>query len=922
MDDGLSRARREPGSGRRASARLERHGRRAGARREQETAAALSTSTTSLPHDMGGAPAALFETFDLTLQLGPGSAPWLSAASCAGFIHGIPRHDAALPDLQDLLDLVYDYTDGVQFAEPDPAPELSRILGKLVFGDPMLLQLFLATRGVAADRGRQTLVRILASPHLAVLPWELLPDPTAQYGGRSHRYLALAPDVHLVRMARGRTYPARATWLEPPLNLLIVLSSPTPQDESEDWLAFDIFEVKHNLLTELSPLVQAGLLNIDVEDRPTVENLRRRIGAQRRGYHLFHYVGHALPDRVILEDRAGRREDLSSSRLVELLRLCPDLRLALFAGCETARAARDPGTLDTRDAVGWRDLLSLADYCVQEACPTVMGMQAVLPFATERVLARFFYQGIATGYSIAEALRLARGAIQSDERLGGDLLDWSVPTLFVGSGEPGPLLPRSTPARAAATRRRVDLKLGLQQRTDRFFARDLPLRQSVDVLGGLTRERVLMVTGANGVGKTSLVDRALEELGETLTHVLYLHFDRLAPEVLQASIAQEGGAAPDLNAVGQLDADAVLERLCRFADELLRNGGQQPRTRDRSWSAMEWWERLVEGLVQHKLVLAIDEIGLIDRLEGALLNTLVGAWLAGRMRADGRETSREQMLDYAQQLLVALPERDEASSQAAPATPKTPSAELQQLQESLRGLPKRTLDGATQALHLILEDFVAAKPAVGLAACVRPPPAGLEAARLTGMLQTLDGVRIRIGEALKVLADRRSSVRIVITAADVPKGFPDLPSPEIFEMRLAPLTWPEMWRWIRRNLPGLVSYGDEYLSRLWPRLGIRLEPWEELERRVLRSRGKTLNLEELAMQVATPLPGRVATAAAQPHLRPEGRAAAAHRGGRPSPCGSGRVGRGDDAASHRAGREWAGGLGRCRRIRQIGHIDR
>src|SRR5262249_10331426 len=205
--------------------------------------------------------------------------------------------------------------------------------------------------------------------------------------------------------------------------------------------------------------------------------LRRRIGAQRRGYHLFHYVGHALPDRVILEDQAGRREDMLSSRLVELLRLCPDLRLALFAGCETARASGDPGTLDARDAVGWRDLLSLADYCVQEACPTVMGMQAVLPFSTERVFARFFYQGLATGYSVAEALRLARGAIQSDERLGGDLLDWSVPTLFVGSSEPGPLLPRSARAPAAAARRRVGLKLGLQQRTDRLFARDRPLGQ-------------------------------------------------------------------------------------------------------------------------------------------------------------------------------------------------------------------------------------------------------------------------------------------------------------------------------------------------------------------------------------------------------------------------------------------------------------
>jgi hypothetical protein len=52
-------------------------------------------------------------------------------------------------------------------------------------------------------------------------------------------------------------------------------------------------------------------------------------------------------------------------------------------------------------------------------------------------------------------------------------------------------------------------------------------------------------------------------------------------------------------------------------------------------------------------------------------------------------------------------------------------------------------------------------------------------------------------------------------------------------MRLGRLTWSETWRWIRRNLPGLLRYGEEYLGRLWPRLGAELERWEELERRIL-----------------------------------------------------------------------------------------
>ena len=291
--------------------------------------------------DDGSASNGVFEPFDLSVNLGPDATPWLSATSRVGSLHGIPRRAKSLPQLPDLLDMVYDYTDAVRFAEIQPDPELSEILGELVFGDPMLLQLFQATRGVAADRGRQLLVRILASPHLAVLPWELLPDRAAVHSGHGPRYLALAPDTHLVRLARGLTYPARAALLEVPLNMLLVLSSPTSRDYAED-LAFDIFEVKRGLLAELSPLVQAGMLHIDVEDRPTLDNLRRRIGAQRRGYHLFHYVGHALPGQVIIEDRAGRREDVASDQFMEILRLCPDLRLAVFAGCETARPDRDP----------------------------------------------------------------------------------------------------------------------------------------------------------------------------------------------------------------------------------------------------------------------------------------------------------------------------------------------------------------------------------------------------------------------------------------------------------------------------------------------------------------------------------------------------------------------------------------------------
>ncbi len=62
-----------------------------------------------------------FEPFDLTVYLGPDSIPWISASSRVGAIHGIPRKSASLPTVPELLDMVHDYADDIQFAELQPS---------------------------------------------------------------------------------------------------------------------------------------------------------------------------------------------------------------------------------------------------------------------------------------------------------------------------------------------------------------------------------------------------------------------------------------------------------------------------------------------------------------------------------------------------------------------------------------------------------------------------------------------------------------------------------------------------------------------------------------------------------------------------------------------------------------------------------
>lgn len=844
---------------------------------------------------MTGSADGQFELFDLTVQLGPGMVPWISAASRLGHVHGIPRKDPQVPPIDDLLDGVFDFVDAVRFAEREPEPELARHLAQLVFGEPTVLELFQATRGAAADRGKEVLLRVLASPHLAVLPWELLPDPAHRYVHSDRRFLTLASDAHVVRLARGRTYPARSQPLEPPLNLLVVLSSPIGRDPGDDSLAFDIYEEKRSLIAELQPLEDAGLLKVDVEDHPTLENLRRRIGSERRGYHLFHYLGHAQPDGLILEDAEGRRDDSGGARFTEILRLCPDLRLAVFAGCETARAAGDPIGVDAAGAIGWKDLLSLADRSVQESSPVVVGMQAVLPFRTERLFTRFFYQGLASGYSVAAAVRLARGATRGDRHVGSDMLDWSVPVLFVSGSDPGPLLSRSARGVPPAKPARHSLSLGLRQRETRFFARDVALRQAIEVLSGRTSERVLIVTGPAHVGKTALIDRALEELGGPLLQ-LYVRFEDLVPSLGDhfALAACDTGDKPRAWTLESLEGGEPLTRLCGLVADLLARADGRPRPRPPEKTASDWWQSLVEDLVQVRCVIVLDNVEGLADLEKAIVRRLLPFWLGPRLaQAEAEAGPGRDLASALEDLVESLREPSAVDPEQERIRCNLFLTDLPQLAGKLRlnrpgELPPAAREAVAGCVELLIGQLRCpeAQVAAAIERVQKAAEASEEEEALLAELRYLEDARCQFDRALEDLASRRSQCRLALVALELPDCTLGLKQPDLrFVMRLGHLTWSETWRWIRRNLPGLLRYGEDYLSRLWPRLGPELSRWEELERRVLAG-SPVLDVDQIVNQMVPRRPrGRTSErprgerplrlAVAGPHLAGPGEFAAA-----------------------------------------------
>ncbi len=626
-----------------------------------------------------------FEPLDLSVLGAGGGQLWVSAYSRQGEVHGVPRPVPSFAGAMGGADLPGWFGSAIREAQRrgSEALEVGRVLRDLVFGVPEISSLLEQTRGVAAGRGAQLLLRLLVAPSdIAAWPWELLVDPQ-----NPQRFLALARDAHLVRTPRARTYPARQSPIPPPLHVLLVLSSPLRSGSADDEAIFDLYGEKRALLSELRPLVERGLLLVEVEERPSVERLRSRMARQRHGFHVVHYLGHAQPTGLKLEDPQGRGRLVRAGDFSRLLQELPDLRLAVFAGCETARAPL------TSAADQWPGQLSTTDHCVRDASPAVVGMQAVLPFATEKLFTRFFYQSLTAGRSIAEAMRLARLAVAGDDQVGGGLLDWAVPCLVVGGGDPGPLLDPTARATPPPPARRVSLRLDARQSDLMFFARQTELREAIDVLEGHNRVRLLQVVGGMGVGKSRLLDRAVEEL-------------------------DDGVARLSLKAERLLEADDPVEALCLLVEEMMRLAGRRTTARGRRDSAT-WWERLLEEVTEFRLAIALDDA---DALA------------------------------------------DEAAS------------------------PLR--------------------------------------------------------EALGALVLRRGETRVAVAAArEISSLGGDLPTSSRRVIRLQPLAWPEVWGWVRRNLPVLTRYGNEALSPYFADLGAYLELWSDLADAV--SAGKAVRAEDL-----------------------------------------------------------------------------
>ena len=139
-------------------------------------------------------------------------------------------------------------------------------------------------------------------------------------------------------------------------------------------------------------------------------------------WHIFHFIGHGGFDPALGEGRialvdetSGGSNFLSATQLGRLFAAHPSLRLAVVNACEGARASEHSVFSSTGAVLARRGI------------PAVVSMQYAITDRAAIEFSRTFYDGLARGLPVDEAVQEARLAISLAL---GDSAEWGTPVLY------------------------------------------------------------------------------------------------------------------------------------------------------------------------------------------------------------------------------------------------------------------------------------------------------------------------------------------------------------------------------------------------------------------------------------------------------------------------------------------------------------
>ena len=373
-------------------------------------------------------------SYDVELEIGPADGPGrykvTVVRSPAGEATGSLRLDVAglLARRRELQATVLASAVTARSLLPMEVPvrEVGQSLFTALFTGPIYGR-YAASMAAAAARGEPLRVVLrLHTPELAALPWETLYDPEAA------AYLCQRePLVRHVQVAA----PAAPLTVQPPLRILGLIAAP------RDLPRLDVDGERQRLEDALAEPAARRQVELVWSTGGTWTDLQ---GMLLEGpWHVLHFIGHGGYDTpegegvLALVGPGGTADLVGAERFTRLLHTArPMPRLIVLNSCSSGQAGADDLFSSTGAAL------------VHSGVSAVVAMQFAVSDPAAIAFARGLYAAIAHNYSLGEAVRIGRIAI---EGTGPHSLEWVTPVLYL-RGEDTSLFTVTEPATAVPLR--------------------------------------------------------------------------------------------------------------------------------------------------------------------------------------------------------------------------------------------------------------------------------------------------------------------------------------------------------------------------------------------------------------------------------------------------------------------------------------
>jgi hypothetical protein len=290
-------------------------------------------------------------------------------------------------------------------------------------------------RAQRRQRGLRLVLEVTPDPQaqaLLAIPWELMVLPLSRgaltdMGGEG--FLLLNEDISLVRQVQRvghNTTPA----LTAPLSVQAFVAEPLGESHIE------AASTQAAIAQVLSPEVLADCW-YDGPDTLHVLKTRLRT-AQPAVLHILCHgkqsnAGVVPRNDLFFVHADGKVQRVSAGDLAPALTLAP-VQLVILQACDSGITATaypaDDGDLHNEQERAALESVALA--LVRQGVPAVVAMQGLVEQVAAGAFAKAFYGELRAGQSLDQAVAVGRIAMRTPE----NLIDWSLPVVYQGSGQP------------------------------------------------------------------------------------------------------------------------------------------------------------------------------------------------------------------------------------------------------------------------------------------------------------------------------------------------------------------------------------------------------------------------------------------------------------------------------------------------------